>query len=194
MIHILEEYFKNYPARRKVVEFLWNAGLSVRDGKVYIKDVEVPITGIAQATGVNRKIVYHTIEYIESKPALKILFENLSPKSSLISIAPLMGWEVLELTIQKGSYERVLAKVLQILAEKRIRVVEIFGSNPYEDKSKAYLVIEGVLPFEVIASMRTEGALEKIVIHTPERNKERMICPKCEVKYCPRKVIFTPGS
>ncbi|AFK22036.1 hypothetical protein [Pyrococcus sp. ST04] len=194
MIHILEEYFRNYPARRKVVEFLWNAGLSVRNGRVYVKDVEVPITGIAQATGVNRKIVYHTIEYIESKPALKILFENLSPRSSLISIAPLMGWEVLELTIQKGSYEKVLAKVLGILAERRIRVVEIFGNNPYQDKSKAYLVIEGVLPFEVIASMRSEGALEKIVIHTPERNKERMICPKCEVKYCPRKIMFSPGS
>lgn len=165
--------------------------MSVKDGKIYVKGVEVPISGIAQVAGVNRKIVYHTIEYIESKPALKLLFENLSPRTSLISIAPLMGWEVLELTIQKGKYEKTLAKVLESLAERRVRVIEIFGSNPYEEKSKAFLVVEGIVPFEVISSLREEGSLERIVIHTPEKEKERMICPKCEIKYCPRKIFIS---
>ncbi|AEH25051.1 hypothetical protein [Pyrococcus yayanosii] len=188
MIHILEAYFKNFPARRKVVEFLWEAGLSVKNGKVYVRDVEVPISGIAKATGVNRKIVYHTIEYIESKPALKILFENISPTSTLISVAPLMGWEVLELTIQKGSYERAIAKLFSLLAEHGIRVVEISGRNPYESDSKVYVVIDGILPFDIFTALRAETTLEKIVIHTPEKNREKMICPKCEVKYCPRKL------
>ncbi|AEC51841.1 hypothetical protein PNA2_0924 [Pyrococcus sp. NA2] len=193
MIHILEEYFKGYPARRKVVEFLWEAGLSVKNGKIYVKDVEVPITGIAEVTGVNRKIVYHTIEYIESKPALKILFENLSPRQSLISIAPLMGWEVLELTINRG-YEKTIARVMEILAESNIRVMEIFGMNLYEGKSKVYIIIEGILPFEVISKLKAESNIEKIVIRTSEKDKEKMICPKCEVKYCPRKISLIQRS
>ncbi|MDK2870141.1 MAG: uncharacterized protein PWP39_1376 [Pyrococcus sp.] len=191
MIHIIEEYFRPYPARKKVAQILWESGMSVKDGKIYVKGVEVPISGIAQVAGVNRKIVYHTIEYIESKPALKLLFENLSPKTSLISIAPLMGWEVLELTIQKGKYEKTLAKVLESLAERGVRVIEIFGSNPYEEKSKAFLVVEGIIPFEVISYLREEGSLERIVIHTPEKEKEKMICPKCEIKYCPRKIFIS---
>ncbi|WP_048147148.1 regulator of amino acid metabolism, contains ACT domain protein [Pyrococcus abyssi] len=194
MIHILEEYFRGYPARKKVVKFLWEAGLSVKNGKVYVKDVEVPITGIAEATGVNRKIVYHTIEYIESKPALKILFENLSPKHSLASIAPFMGWEVLELTISRRDYEKTLAKVLSTLSEEGIRVIEIFGSNPYEGKSVVYIVVEGILPFKVISSLKGESSIEKIVIRTSEKDKEKMICPKCEVKYCPRKILLTQRS
>jgi len=194
MIHILEEYFRGYPARKKVVKFLWEAGLSVKNGKIYVKDVEVPITGIAEVTGVNRKIVYHTIEYIESKPALKILFENLTPRQSLISIAPLMGWEVLELTISKKAYESTVAMVLNGLAKRRIRVIEIFGTNTYEGKAKVYIVIEGVLPFDMIAELKKTNTIEKIVIRTSEKDKEKMICPKCEVKYCPRKISLTQRS
>lgn len=92
---ILEAYFKNYPARRKVAEFLFENGLSVKNGKIYIKNVEVPISELARAIGVNRKIIYHTIEYIEKTyPPLKLVFERLNPLPSLIDVAPPLCWEV----------------------------------------------------------------------------------------------------
>jgi len=95
MMLILDAYFKNFPARRKVAEFLFETGLSVKNGKIYLREVEVPISELSRVIGVNRKIIYHTIEYIEKTYPLKMIFEKLNPLPSLITMAPIMGWEVL---------------------------------------------------------------------------------------------------
>ncbi|BAD86219.1 hypothetical protein, conserved [Thermococcus kodakarensis KOD1] len=129
MMLILEAYFKNYPARRKVAEFLFENGLSVKNGKIYIKNVEVPISELARAIGVNRKIIYHTIEYIEKTYPFKLVFERLNPLPSLIDVAPLMGWEVLEIDVEKDQYQMAFSDVLRLLAEDNTPIMEVFGRN-----------------------------------------------------------------
>ncbi len=187
---ILEAYFKNYPARRKVAEFLFENGLSVKGGKIYLKNVEVPISELARAIGVNRKIIYHTIEYIEKTYPLKLIFERLNPLPSLIDVAPLMGWEVLEIDVEKENYQGAFAEVMRILAENGVPVMEVFGRNLREETSKIFIVIDGTLPVETFARIKDIRGFQKLILHTPEKEKERLVCNYCEVKYCPKRVLL----
>lgn len=190
MMLILEAYFKNYPARRKVVEFLFENGLSVKNGKIHLRNVEVPISELARVVGVNRKIVYHTIEYIEETYPLKLIFEKLNPLPSLIDVAPLMGWEVLEIELDKGEYLKGFSQVLALLSDNNVPVMEVFSRNLREEPTKLYVVIDGTLPVDVFMRIKEMEGFRKLILHTPEKDKERFVCKYCEVKYCPKRVLL----
>ncbi len=190
MMLVLEAYFKNYPARRKVAEFLFENGLSVKNGKIYLRDVEVPISELARIIGVNRKIVYHTIDYIEKTYPLKLIFEKLNPLPSLIDVAPLMGWEVLEIELDKDKYLRGFSDVLRLLYENDVRVMEVFSRNLREESTKLYIVIDGTLPVEVFVRIKEMEGFRKLILHTPEKDKEKVVCNYCEVKYCPKRALI----
>ncbi len=190
MMLVLEAYFKNYPARRKVAEFLFENGLSVKNGKIYLRNVEVPISELARVIGVNRKIVYHTIEYIEKTYPLKLIFERLNPLPSLIEVAPLMGWEVLEIELDKEGYLRGFSEVLALLSDNGVSVMEVFSRNLREEPTKLYIVIDGTLPVEVFMRIKEMEGFRKLILHTPEKDKERFVCNYCEVKYCPKRVLI----
>lgn len=188
MMLILEAYFKNFPARRKVAEFLFENGLSVRNSKIYLRNVEVPISELSRIIGVNRKIIYHTIEYIEKTYPLKMIFEKLNPLPSLITMAPIMGWEVLEIELEKADYSFALSELLRYLHESNVPIMEIFSRNLRQEDAKAYIVIDGTLPVDVFVKIKDIPGFKKLVLHTPEKSKERVVCSYCEVKYCPKKV------
>ncbi|ASI99278.1 regulator of amino acid metabolism, contains ACT domain protein [Thermococcus celer] len=190
MMFILEAYFKNYPARRKVAEFLFENGLSVKNGKIYLRNVEVPISELARVVGVNRKIVYHTIEYIEKTYPLKLIFEKLNPLPSLIDVAPLMGWEVLEIELDKGEYLKGFSQVLALLSDNNVPVMEVFSRNLREEPTKLYVVIDGTLPVDVFMRIKEMEGFRRLILHTPEKDKERFVCKYCEVKYCPKRVLL----
>jgi len=190
MMLILEDYFKNYPARKKVAEFLFENGLKVKDGRIYLKNVEVPISELARVIGVNRKIIYHTIDYIEKTYALKLIFENLNPLPGLIDVAPLMGWEVLEIELDKDLYLEAFSSVLALLGQHGVRVTEVFSRNLLEEPTRLYIVIDGILPVEAFVKIKEIRGFKKLILHTPEKDKEKYVCNYCEVKYCPRRALL----
>ncbi len=187
---ILEAYFKNYPARRKVAEFLFENGLSVKKGKIYLRNVELPISELSRVIGVNRKIIYHTIDYIEKTYPLKLIFERLNPLPSLIDVAPIMGWEVLELELEKEHYTQTLSDVLNLLGKNGVPIMEFFSRNLRQEESKAYILIDGTLPGEVFVKIKDLPGFKKLILHTPEKDKEKYVCKYCEVKYCPKRVLI----
>ncbi|NJE11560.1 regulator of amino acid metabolism, contains ACT domain protein [Thermococcus sp. LS2] len=190
MMLILEAYFKNYPARKKVAEFLFENGLSVKNGKIYLRNVEVPISELSRVIGVNRKIIYHTIEYIEKTYPLKLIFERLTPLPSLIDVAPIMGWEVLEIEFEKDLYSQAISSILQILSKNNVPIMEIFSRNLRDEDSKAYIVIDGTLPVDVFVKIKDIPGFKKLILHTPDKRKENFVCAYCEVQYCPKKVML----
>ncbi|MDK2782848.1 MAG: uncharacterized protein PWQ32_437 [Thermococcaceae archaeon] len=190
MMLILDAYFKNFPARRKVAEFLFENGLSVRNGKIYLRSIEVPISELSRVVGVNRKIIYHTIEYIENTYPLRMIFERLDPLPSLINVAPIMGWEVLEIELEKDKHSRALSELLGYLYENGVSVMEIFSRNLRQEDARAYIVIDGTLPVEVFMKIKDIPGFRRLVIHTPEKSKEKVVCSYCEVNYCPKKVVI----
>jgi len=188
MLLIVEEYFKNFPARKKVAELLVSLGISVRNSKLYIGDVDVPVNSIAEVAGVNRKIVYHTIEYIEKTYELKNIFERLEPKLSLSKVAPIMGWEVLEIEFKRPKYGCLIEKIFKILSDASCEVRQIMGERQLLDKSKLTIVLEKPLKMDAVGEIRKLEGVDTITLHTSEMDKKKIICNYCKVKYCPRKV------
>jgi len=190
MLFIVKEYFKNYPARRKVAEILVNNGISIKNSKPYLGNIEISVNAIAKAAGVNRKIVYHTIEYIENTYELRSIFERLHPELNLDNVAPAMGWEVLEISFKKGKFGCSLEKIAKILSEKTCEIRQIIGERELMDSNKLVIIVENPLKMELISEIKNIESVESIMIHTAEKDKEKIICNYCKVKYCPRKVSF----
>ncbi len=190
MLLIVEEYFKNFPARKKVAELLVTLGISVRNSKLYIGEVDVPVNSIAEVAGVNRKIVYHTIEYIEKTYELKNIFERLEPKLSLSKVAPIMGWEVLEIEFKRPKYGCLLEKIFKILSDTSCEVRQVIGERQLFDKSRLTIVLEKPINMEAVGEIRRLDGVDIITLHTSEMDKQKIVCNYCKVKYCPRKVAL----
>ncbi len=190
MLLIVREYFKNFPARKKVAEILVNNGISVKNSKLFIGNVEISINAVAKAAGVNRKIVYHTIEYIEKTYELKSIFESLRPNLSLEQVAPLMGWEAIEIKFRKGKFGCSLEKITKILSEKACEIRQIIGERELLDSNRLVIIVDRPVKMETIAEIRNIEDVETIVIHTAEKDKEKIVCNYCKVKYCPRKILY----
>lgn len=188
MLFIVNEYFKNYPARRKVAEILVNNGISIRESKLIMGNIEISVNSIARAAGVNRKIVYHTIEYIEKTYELRSIFERLKPHLSLENVAPIMGWEVLEITFKKGKFGCSLERITKILEDKACEIKEIIGERDVTEANRLIIIVENPMKIDTIAEIRNIESVESIIIRTAEKDKEKLVCNYCKVKYCPRKV------
>ncbi len=188
MLYIIREYFKNYPARKKVAEILANNGIRIENSRLFLGDVEISINAIARAAGVNRKIVYHTIEYIEKTYELKSIFERMTPHLNLENVAPIMGWEVLEITFKKGKFGCSLEKIAKILRERACEIKEIIGEREIGESNRLVIIIENPLKMDTISAIKNIESVESIIIKTAEKDKEKIVCSHCKVKYCPRKV------
>ena len=183
---LIEEYFKHYPARRRIAEFLLANGISVRNGSPYCSNAELPISEIAKATGVNRKVVYYTIRDIESTNALRLLFERTEPELKVESIAPAMGWEVLEIEVT-GKPAEVLHRVLGAIVEENGDVVSVNLRNLPGEKAYISMVVGKPLAGETLRRISDVPGIRRILVKTPERDKTKLVCTFCEVVYCPRK-------
>jgi len=190
MLLIIEEYFKNFPARKKVAELLVNLGISVKNSKLYVGEVDVPINAVAEVAGVNRKIVYHTIEYIEKTYELRSIFERIKPHMNLEEVAPIMGWEVLEIIFKKGKFGCALEKIFKIISDRSCEIRQVIGEREIMDKSKITIIFEKPISIEVVGEIRKIEGIDSLILHTSEMDKKKIVCSFCKVKYCPRKVSF----
>ena len=68
--------------------------------------------------------------------------------------------------------------------------MEVFSRNLREEPTKLYIVIDGTLPVEVFMRIKEMEGFRKLILHTPEKDKERFVCNYCEVKYCPKRVLI----
>jgi len=184
---LIDEYFKHYPARKRVAEFLLRTGISVRNGSFYLEDAELSPSAIARALGVNRKVVYLTAETIESSKALCLLFERLKPKLKLEEVAPVMGWETLEIEVN-GSPAKVLGNVLRRITDEGNDVVSVDLRNLPGEGAHLSLVLEKPLEGRTLKEIGEIPGVTRILVKTPERDKTRLVCTFCEVKYCPRRL------
>jgi predicted regulator of amino acid metabolism with ACT domain len=185
---LVDEYFKHYPARKKLAEVLVRYGISIRDGKAYCGDIEVPISELARIVGVNRKIIYHTIDMIQRHNALRLFFEKLQPELRIEEIAPLMNWEVLEVELDENVHREATARILEILSEERGRLISVHLRNLYGETPILSIVIDHPFQSKTLAQVKEVRGVKKLLLRTPEKDKLKLVCTFCEVEYCPRRL------
>ena len=62
----IRKYLEGHPERLKVARVLVENGLSVRDGRIYLNEIEVPPVRVARAAGVDRRTVKETLTVIKA--------------------------------------------------------------------------------------------------------------------------------
>ncbi|HLH85735.1 MAG TPA: regulator [Thermoplasmataceae archaeon] len=188
MLLILEEYFKDHPIKRKIVEGLYERGISVQNGRLFVGGIEVSISEISKLFNVNRRTVYDTIKLIQSSPEISQVMSLLRPCVDISGVAPLMGDQVLTIRIAPGFFRKALTAVMQFISKYGCYVKEIKGTNMGADDIYIRAVFYRSVPRKIFEDIGSIEGINKLIIETPESTNLPLICDKCEVRVCPNKL------
>lgn len=188
MLLILEEYFRDHPIKRKIVEGLYERGISVSNGKFYTQGIELSISEVAKSFRVNRRTVYDTIRIIEETSGVREIMAKIKPSPNLADVAPLMGDQVVTLHICPGYFSKAMSSLMESVKRYGSYVKEIYGKNQNRDEIFLRAIFYKTVPRKIFEELTQIEGIEKIVIESPTFAKDEPICTKCEVKICPSKL------
>ncbi|HUW48247.1 MAG TPA: amino acid-binding protein, partial [Patescibacteria group bacterium] len=98
-------------------------GLTVRNCKIYLNQIEIPPVRVARVAGVDRRTVKETLNVINSNRELRGIFEDLrSAGYSLKEIAKHLDFGVVEITPVDAKTPGILANSAKVLADSGISI------------------------------------------------------------------------
>ena len=154
------EYLKGYPERLSVARILIENGLSVRNGKIYCNEIEIPPVRVGRVAKVDRRTVAETIRAIEKNPELRVIFGGIrSAGLSLKEVARYLNLGVVEITPVDARIPGILAKSASLIAESKISIRQAIVDDPeLSPEPKLTLIAEKKIPGELIPKfLRIEG-------------------------------------
>ncbi len=158
------EKFEKYPSQIAVAKEFLRLGISVRDGKAYCGEIELVPTKIAEAVGVDRKVVMAAIQNIESDDELRKVFSSLKPVANITEVARVLGFGVLEVYAESHKVG-IVAGVTSILAREGISIRYILAEDPeLSIESKLTIVTETKIPGRLVDEILKVDGVEKVVI------------------------------
>jgi len=142
-------------------------GLSVRNGKIYCNEIEVPPIRIARASKVDRRTVTETIKAIERNPDLQVIFNNIrSAGHSLKEIARHLNLGVVEITPVDARIPGILARSATLIAERNISIRQAIVDDPeLSPEPKLTLVTETKIPGELVPELLKIRGVAKVSIY-----------------------------
>ncbi|MGC8895558.1 MAG: amino acid-binding protein [Candidatus Bathyarchaeia archaeon] len=158
---------EDYPERLKVARVLVENGLSVRNGKIYLNEIEVPPVRIARVAGVDRRTVNETLNAIRTNRELKPIFEGLrSAGHSLKEIAKHLDLGVVEITPVDARIPGILASSASILANAGLSIRQAIVDDPeLSPEPKLTLIVERKIPGELIPEFLKIKGVAKVSIY-----------------------------
>ena len=163
----IAKYLETHPERLSVAKLLVENGLSVRNGKIYCNEVEVPPIRVARVSKVDRRTVAETIKVIEGNPDLQVIFKNLrSAGHSLKEIARHLNLGVVEITPVDAKIPGILARSATLIAEKNISIRQAIVDDPeLSPEPKLTLIAETKIPGELISKFLKIKGVEKVSVY-----------------------------
>ncbi|MBS7651585.1 amino acid-binding protein [Candidatus Bathyarchaeota archaeon] len=163
----IRRHLEDYPERLKVARVLVEKGLTVRNGKIYLNEIEIPSVRIARAAGVDRRTVSETIATIAANRELRDIFEGLrSAGHSLKEIARHLGLGVVEITPIDARLPGILANSAMILAERGISIRQAITDDPeLSPEPKLTLIADRKIPGELIPEFLRVKGVAKVSIY-----------------------------
>ncbi|MCL4326922.1 MAG: HTH domain-containing protein [Candidatus Thermoplasmatota archaeon] len=187
MILILEEYFKDYPTRLKIIEGLYKRGISIRNGRFYVEDLEIPVSEIAKAFNVNRRTVYETVKAIEDTSAVREIMASIRPRIDRLTMSQKLGNQIFLMTPRIGCFGSLLNRTFDILGNHACNLVEVEGSNVNKKEYGIRLIFQRPVSKAIVEQLSSIPFIDKMKIITPDLESEDVVCNACEVKTCPNK-------
>jgi predicted regulator of amino acid metabolism with ACT domain len=163
----IKKHLENYPERLKVARILVENGLSVRKGKVYLNEIEIPPVRIARVAGVDRRTVNETISTIGANRELRLIFEGLrSAGHSLKEIARHLDLGVVEITPVDAKIPGILANAAMILAKGGLSIRQAIVDDPeLSPEPKLTLIAEKKIPGELIPELLKIRGVAKVSVY-----------------------------
>jgi hypothetical protein len=163
----IKKHLEAYPERLKVARVLVENGLSVKDGKIYLNEIEIPPIRIARVAGVDRRTVNETLNTIRSHRELRIIFEGLrSAGHSLKEIARYLDLGVVEITPVDARIPGILANSAMIIAKKGLSIRQAIVDDPeLSPEPKLTLIVERKIPGELVPEFLKISGVAKVSIY-----------------------------
>jgi predicted regulator of amino acid metabolism with ACT domain len=163
----IKKYFEDYPERLKVARVLVENGLSVRDGKIYLNEIEVPPVRVARVANVDRRTVNETLKAIKANRELRLIFEDLrSAGHSLKEVARHLDFGVVEITPVDARIPGILANAALILAKNGLSIRQAIVDDPeLSPDPKLTLIAERKIPGELISEFLKINGVAKVSVY-----------------------------
>jgi len=167
MWNSLKKHFEGYPERLKVVRVLVENGLSARDERVYLNQIEIPPVRIARVAGVDRRTVNETLKAVKANRELRLIFEEMrSAGHSLKEIAKPLNLGVVEITPVDAKKAGILAKSATVLAKSGLSIRQAIVDDPeLSPEPKLTLIVEKKIPGELIPELLNITGVAKVAVY-----------------------------
>jgi predicted regulator of amino acid metabolism with ACT domain len=148
--------FEGSPSQQEVIRFLLERGFSVNDeGRVVSGGIEIPNTGIARETGVDRRVVDSTTSAILDDEELREIFQNISSIPSLMDLAPVLDLTVLTVEVGDADEPGIVAAITGLIADEGISIRQTISEDPeFTDEPKLYVVTDEPMPGDLLVAIR----------------------------------------
>ncbi|MEM3578904.1 MAG: amino acid-binding protein [Candidatus Bathyarchaeia archaeon] len=167
MWNTIKRHMENYPERLKVARVLVENGLSVKNGKIYLNEIEIPRARIAKAASVDRRTVNETLKTIKANEELRQIFEGLrSAGHSLKEIARHLKLGVVEITPVDARIPGILANSAMILAKNGLSIRQAIVDDPeLSPEPRLTLIVEKKIPGELIPEFLKVRGVAKVSVY-----------------------------
>lgn len=163
----IKKHFKDYPERLKVARVLVENGLSVKNQKINLNEIEIPPVRIARVAGVDRRTVNETITTIKDNRELRLIFEEIRPAGhSLKEIAKHLNLGVVEITPEDAKTPGILANSAMLLSKNGLSIRQAIVDDPeLSPEPKLTLIVEKKIPGELISELLTIKGVAKVSVY-----------------------------
>jgi predicted regulator of amino acid metabolism with ACT domain len=164
----IEEHIgAHHPERLKVTRLCLENGLAVREGGIFLNQIEIPTARIARAAEVDRRTVVETVRMIEKDQSLREIFESLqSAGLSLRGVSKQLGLGVVEITAKDPKEIGILASASKLLADSGISIRQALVGDPeLSPEPKLTLIGDAGVPGNILPEMLRIKGVAKVSIY-----------------------------
>jgi predicted regulator of amino acid metabolism with ACT domain len=163
----IKKHFEAHPERLRVARVLVENGLSTKEGKICLNQIEIPPVRIARVAGVDRRTVNETLNVIEANSELRMIFEEIRPAGhSLKEIAKHLNLGVVEITVVDPKAHGILANSAMILTKGGLGIRQAIVDDPeLSPEPKLTLIVDKKIPGELIPKLLKVEGVAKISVY-----------------------------
>jgi predicted regulator of amino acid metabolism with ACT domain len=167
MWNTIKKQLEGHPERLKVARVLVENGLSAKDGKIYLNQIEIPPVRIARVAGVDRRTVNETLNDIKAKRELRTIFEEIRPAGhSLREIAKHLNLGVVEITPVDARILGILANSAMVLTKGGLGIRQAIVDDPeLSPDPKLTLIVDKKIPGELISKLLKINGVAKVSVY-----------------------------
>ena len=167
MWNTIKKHFKGHPERLRIARVLVENGLSTKQGKIFLNQIEIPPVRIARVAGVDRRTVNETLKEIEANPELRMIFKEIRPAGhSLKEIAKHLNLGVVEITPVDAKMLGILANSAMVLTQGGLGIRQAIVDDPeLSPEPKLTLIVDKKIPGEIIPALLKVKGVAKVSVY-----------------------------